>query len=137
MALSNKPFGFTLVELLVAISIGGVVLLGLRILVDGLTLEGTAMARNERSVDGAVNAEWTVRQIVGNLAVDSDSLSALVGTERDARFASWCPASEGSLESCDICLFIEQADGGDRAILATSLGERFAFRKGLRNARLE
>jgi prepilin-type N-terminal cleavage/methylation domain-containing protein len=122
--------GFTLVELLVALSIGAVVLAGARTLLEGLADHATATVRAARSADTAGNAERLVRQVVSNVALAPELQPTFTGTASEATFGSWCPAAWGGLESCRARLAIRMDGAAPAVVLSLSTGEEVALAHG-------
>jgi prepilin-type N-terminal cleavage/methylation domain-containing protein len=123
--------GFTLIELIVAIMISGIVLLGARALweslagsVDRLRLEASADAR-------VANGERLLRSLVGRLEVGTDQSHEFAGDEQHATFTTWCDAPAGWQERCDAELAIEPDSGGAEQLVARlSTGEVITLERG-------
>jgi len=122
--------GFTLVELLVALSIGAVVLVGARTLLEGLGDHAAATVRAARGADARANTERTVRQVVSNVSLAPDLQPTFVGTPSEAGFGSWCPAARGGLESCRVRLFVRSGGAEPVVVLSLSTGEQLVVRHG-------
>jgi prepilin-type N-terminal cleavage/methylation domain-containing protein len=122
--------GFTLIEVLVALSIGAVVLLSARTLLEGVSDHASATVRAARLVDVSANTERTVRQVVGNVALAPDLQPTFVGTPTEATFESWCPSARGGLEPCRVRLFAQHGDTGAEVHLSLSTGTQLLVRRG-------
>jgi prepilin-type N-terminal cleavage/methylation domain-containing protein len=123
--------GFTLIELMVAIVLSGIVLLGARALweslaisVDRLRAQATADARAE-------NGERLLRSLVGRLEVGTDQSHEFAGDEQHVRFTTWCDVPAGWQERCDAVVGFEP-DSGDRIQLVARLstGELVPLERG-------
>jgi prepilin-type N-terminal cleavage/methylation domain-containing protein len=124
--------GFTLVEVMVALAVMGVVLVGARAMLEqvGDHAERIGAAAAEADRDG--NADALLRSIAGRTHV-----SALQGQEvrfqgepRMARFRSWCEVPDGWLEACDASLGLVQVEGKNVLALTLSTGELVPLRMG-------
>ncbi|MBW3656766.1 MAG: prepilin-type N-terminal cleavage/methylation domain-containing protein, partial [Gemmatimonadetes bacterium] len=124
--------GFTLVEVMVALAVMGVVLVGARAMLEqvGDHAERIGAAAAETDRDG--NADGLLRAIAGRIHV-----SAMPGHEvrfqgepRMARFRSWCEVPDGWLEACDASLGLVQVDGNNVLALTLSTGELIPLRTG-------
>lgn len=129
--------GFTLVELMVALAVGAIVLIGGRALVEGVGMQASAVVRASRTVDERASALRTTRQVVGNLTVSPSVDAGFVGDAVRSRFASWCPSAWGETEVCKATLFIVAAAKGIAVRLTTSSGLTVDLVEGARAARLE
>jgi prepilin-type N-terminal cleavage/methylation domain-containing protein len=127
--------GFTLVEVLVALSLGATVLLGARTLLEALGDHTARAADLARAADGDANAEHAARSIAARLRL-ADPAPAVEGGAREARFASWCETPHNWLEPCAVRLVVE-ADG-ERVcvVMELSTGERIVLRRGVAAAEL-
>jgi prepilin-type N-terminal cleavage/methylation domain-containing protein len=123
--------GFTLIELIVAITLSGIVLLGARALweslagsVDRLRVEAAADAR-------AANGERLLRSLLGRLEVGTDQSHEFAGDPQYATFTTWCDVSSGWQERCDAVLAIEPDSGGtERLVVRFSTGDVIALERG-------
>lgn len=121
--------GFTLIEVLVALAIGGVVLTGCRLLLEGLADHASAIVRTAADLDASANAERAVRQIVENLALAPEPQPTFVGSASEAVFASWCPSAYGALEPCTVRLSVQAASAGVTVGMATPGGQKLVLRR--------
>lgn len=123
--------GFTLIEVIVAVTLSAIVLLGARALweslagsVDRLRTRATADAR-------VVNGERLLRSLVGRLEVGTDLSHEFAGDEREAHFTTWCDMPAGWQERCDAVIGIEADSGaGLRLVARLSTGERITLQRG-------
>jgi prepilin-type N-terminal cleavage/methylation domain-containing protein len=122
---------FTLVELMVAIALSGVVLLGARALweslagsVDRLRVQAAADARE-------ANGERLLRSLVGRLEVGTDQSREFAGDERHTSFTTWCDVPAGWQERCAAELAIEPDSGPAlRLVARLSTGETITLERG-------
>ena len=123
--------GFTLVEVLGALTIGAMVLAGARGLMEGLADHAAATVRAARASDAVANSERAARQIVGNVALAPRLEPSFTGTPTQADFASWCPSVFGGLEACGVHLLVVRSDtSAEEVVLALSTGTRLSIGHG-------
>lgn len=105
--------GFTLLELLVALSLSAVVLLGARAiaeqLADGAHRSSTAATQTDR----AANAERVLREAAGRIEISARDNRFFDGTSNRARFETWCRVAAGWLERCSGMLLLDSIAGPD------------------------
>jgi prepilin-type N-terminal cleavage/methylation domain-containing protein len=122
---------FTLIELIVAITLSGIVLLGARALweslawsVDRLRVEVAADAR-------AANGERLLRSLVGRLEVGTDQSHEFAGDPQHVTFTTWCDVPSGWLERCEAALAIQPDSGGaEQLVVRLSTGEVIVVERG-------
>ena len=107
--------GFTLIEVMVALMIGGMAVAGAAALLDALGNRAEAIERAGIGVDRDANAERLLRGLVANLDLSSDSTPSFVGDINAARFRAWCESPAGWLAHCTVHLSLERR--GDLASL--------------------
>lgn len=127
--------GFTLVELLVALSIGAVVLVSARALLDGLASHARTTVRAMHDADAQANAERLARQVAGNLVLARDPAPSFVGTVSEAVFESWCSAARGGLERCRVRIELSSDPNEPGILLSQTGGATIPLLRGT-NARL-
>jgi prepilin-type N-terminal cleavage/methylation domain-containing protein len=123
--------GFTLIELMVAIVLSGIVLLGARALWESLAISVDRL-RSQATADArAENGERLLRSLVGRLEVGTDQSHEFAGDEQHVRFTTWCDVPAGWQERCDAVVGFEP-DSGDRIQLVARLstGELVPLERG-------
>lgn len=128
--------GFTLIEILVAMTIAATVVATARLLLERLGDEATRLSAYAGASDAEANAERTLRELVGRLEVGTDYGRRFAGDEQATRFTSWCDVPAGWQERCTVTLAIDAR--GRTPVLAASLstGELLVFRQGFSSGRL-
>lgn len=128
--------GFTLVEVMIALLVSGLVLLGARLLLEGMADESERSVAAATRATAEANADRVLRDLVGQLEVGTDSATEFGGDERVVRFASWCAVPSGWEERCRVTLAVDSLDG--RPVLAAllSTGEVLVLRSGFRDGQL-
>ncbi len=117
---------FTLIEVVVALAVSGVVLLGARMMLEAVADGGAAIASSAESADRAANGERLIRSLTTRLEVGTDSSRAFAGDRAGARFSSWCDVPGGWQERCDVRLSIDH--DGSRTLLALTTSSRLVLR---------
>jgi prepilin-type N-terminal cleavage/methylation domain-containing protein len=107
----RRRAGFTLVEVLVALALAGVVLLGARTLLEHLADETHGVTQRAASADAIANGERLLRTLAGRLEVGTAESGPFSGTSEAAHFTSWCEVPQGWLERCDVTIALEQLAG--------------------------
>ena len=119
--LRNRP-AFTLVELLVALLVGGVAILGARSVLASLGDHADRVAEFAIIADREANGERVLRTLVSNLEIGTTNDASFGGDEREARFTSWCTSPSGWQERCTVRLVVRPGDSvGAPSIVATVL----------------
>lgn len=110
----RRSRGLTLVEVLVALTVSGAVVLaahGLFLLVGDAAQRVPALGE---AADLERNRERTLRELFGQIEVGTDSSLRFAGGPQAARFVSWCPARGGWRERCQVELaFVTDGDSID------------------------
>jgi len=129
----NNPdeAGFALVELMIALVIGGMVILAARAMLmqlsratDDVTVESRAMAE-------AANSERVLRGLVSSIASSDSDGPAVIGDRAVARFRTWCDTPGGWQEPCAAELRIVAWADTNAAVL-TAGAESYVVRRGFR-----
>jgi prepilin-type N-terminal cleavage/methylation domain-containing protein len=122
---------FTLIELIVALFVSGVVLLGARLILESLAATEARMRDAASTADRRANGDRLLRTLFARLEVGTNEAREFGGDERVASFTTWCDVPEGWLERCQAEVGIDTADGGGAALVARlSTGERVVIRTG-------
>jgi prepilin-type N-terminal cleavage/methylation domain-containing protein len=91
--------GFTLIELMLALALMGLVFLGMTLLLDQLVDARVRTVAEMDRANGAANGDRVLRSLLENV-VAGDSTSIFVGSRDATTFATWCDAPGGWLERC-------------------------------------
>jgi prepilin-type N-terminal cleavage/methylation domain-containing protein len=124
--------GFTLIEVVVAISITALLLVGARAVFEQLGGHAEAVVKAASAGDRDANGQALVRALLGRAETSPDPERRFDGTADGARFATWCDTPGGWLERCTATLgFLTVSD---TAVLAVREGdaEPVALRRGFR-----
>jgi prepilin-type N-terminal cleavage/methylation domain-containing protein len=131
----SKTRGFTLIELVVAVTLAGVVLLGARALWESLAVSVDRLKGEAAAHAREANGERLLRSLLGRLEVGTDQAREFAGDERHTTFTTWCDMPAGWQERCAAELAIE-ADSGQqlRLVARLSTGETVVLRRGFGTA---
>ena len=127
--------GFTLLEVIVAIAVGSLVVLGARMMLGMVADCGDAIRDASIAADRAANAEAELRRLLRDMEVGTEQAMRFAGAPDEARFSTWCPVAGGWIERCHVVLAVEGAASG--AVLAATIsgthglgGDRMELRSG-------
>jgi len=131
--------GFTLVEVMVALLIGGMVVAGAAGLLSALGNRVQAIERAAARADEDANGERLLRTLVANLEFGADTTTpSFVGDLSSALFRSWCETPAGWLDHCTVRLAFESQKS--TTVLKLELRGAYStildLRRGFRNGRL-
>lgn len=115
LLIPSRRSGFTLIEVIVAFTIGMMVLLGARYVLNNISYSVSRIMHASEETDRIANSERTMRSLIGNI-VASDSLNPFTGNNREVRFTSWCDVPDGWKERCIVGLTL---DNGESIVLHT------------------
>lgn len=121
--------GFALIELVVAIAITGLVLLGARSMLEQLADGADDIHAAATSADRTANADRVLRGLLGSVVAASEVSGAVAGDHEEVRLATWCEVPAGWQERCQVALSFEFVDSG-RALVAMSSRDRLVLRAG-------
>lgn len=119
--------GMTLIEVMLAVALSGLVLLSGRMLLSQLQHTSTVLGRTARRSDGDANATRTLYALVRRADVRPDSASRFIGDSMSARFRSLCDAPGGWLEPCGVMMFLERGTDSSALVGQLSNGERLVL----------
>jgi len=131
-ATARTTAGFTIIEIIVALSIGAVVVLGARSLLEGLAAQTSRVTATAREGDRDANGERLLRGLVGRLEIGTDSNRRFGGDEREVHFSTWCDVARGWQERCGVSLALEPTRAGVALVARLSTGESIVLREAAR-----
>ncbi len=112
--------GFTLIEIIVALVVSSIVLLGARAMLSEVGDDALRIATQAQRVDSEANAERTLRALVRGLELSANDSAQFSGDERRVQFSSWCDVPAGWQERCSVALVIEKRRDGDALVIHAS-----------------
>ena len=122
---------FTLVEVLVALALSAMVLVGARGLLDALGAHSTSVLRSARELDSSMNAEDVLRRALADLVVRSDTFPSFEGDEVAFTFGASCDTPRGWREPCSVRVAAERTDSGYQLVFRQDAGSAVMLRTGL------
>ena len=108
--------GFTLVELLVALMVSAVVLLGARMISESVADGAARVASQSRDDERAANGDHLLRMLVGHAEVAMSETETFGGDSTHATFTSWCDVPAGWQERCQVTVRVAPATDGDATL---------------------
>ena len=87
---ARQRSAFTLLEVVVALALSGLLLLGGRLFLESLGRAAASTTLAAYDADRAANADRFLRSLVGRLEVGTDHSHHFGGDERSVHFTSWC-----------------------------------------------
>jgi prepilin-type N-terminal cleavage/methylation domain-containing protein len=114
--------GFTLIEVMVALTVGALVLATARAILVALGDGAERMATASLELERKSNSERLMRSLTGRLVV-GDGPDRFEGEPGRARFTSFCEVPEGWLERCTVEYSAESNAGSSCVVLSTLVGD--------------
>jgi prepilin-type N-terminal cleavage/methylation domain-containing protein len=131
---SHARAGLTLIELIVALTITALVLLGARVMMEGVADAAARVAAGARRGDEEANAERLLRSVVGRLEAGTDK--PFTGDIRKARFSSWCDVPGGWQDPCEVAVVFDSLGGRPALVVVLSTAEVLSLRAGFTSGQL-
>lgn len=130
--------GFTLVEVMVALVVMSVVLIGARTMLGQIADDADRINAAAAEGDRDANAEALLRTIAGRLEISAapGAETRFEGEPQGTRFHSWCDVPDGWLERCQVSLGFIQLEGENVLALRLSTGEMVPLRRGFRTGEI-
>ena len=117
----DRRAGFTLVEVMVALVVGAVVVLGARMLLEQLGDSALRTVAAAARADREANGEQMLRDLAARLEVGTDRSAQFSGESNATHFSSWCDMPSGWQERCVVTLVV--ADRGGHHALAVAFAD--------------
>ncbi|HEV7586813.1 MAG TPA: prepilin-type N-terminal cleavage/methylation domain-containing protein [Longimicrobium sp.] len=108
--------GFTLLEVVVALAVSGLVLLGARVMLEQVADGAERIAAGAAGADRDANAERSLRDLVSRIEVSPGEGRRVVGDARGVSFSTWCDVPAGWQERCTATLGVVRV--GEANVLA-------------------
>ena len=105
----SSPGGFTLLEVVVALALSGLVLLGARLMLEQVGDGAERVSAAAAGADRDANAERTLRDLVSRIEVSSRAGRKVTGNAQGVSFSTWCDVPAGWQERCDATLGLVRA----------------------------
>jgi prepilin-type N-terminal cleavage/methylation domain-containing protein len=128
--------GFTLIEVVVALTLAALLMLGARALFEQLGAHAEALVGAAADADREANGDALLRALVGAAETSPDPERRFEGTEEGVRFSTWCESPGGWLERCAVTLGFVHADTARVLALEAGAGDPVVLRRGFRDGHL-
>jgi prepilin-type N-terminal cleavage/methylation domain-containing protein len=128
--------GFTLIEVMVALAVGAVVVLGARLALAQLADDADRIVKGAARLDGEANGERLLRSLFRRLEVGTEIAGPFGGDERAMHFTTWCDLPAGWQERCQATVAIDTVDDAPALVAHLSTGEVITLRAGFHRATL-
>jgi prepilin-type N-terminal cleavage/methylation domain-containing protein len=134
----RRSAGFTLVEVMVAVVVIGVVLMGARTMLGQLAGDADRITGAAAEADREANADALLRAVAGRLEVSpvAEREVRFQGQPHGARFHSWCEVPDGWLERCEVSLGFVRLDDGSALVLRLSTGGMVPLRRRIQRGEI-
>ena len=121
----HRRRGFTLVEIVVALLVSAVVVLGVRVLLEQLGDSTSRTVRGAAHGDRDANGEQLMRDLVRRLEVGTPDAAHFAGEPDSASFSSWCDVPAGWQERCTVVIRTEPTPSGmTLSVSAAGIGKQ-------------
>jgi hypothetical protein len=124
------------VEVIVAIVIGGIVLLGARALLEVLADEEHRLTVEAAADDARGNGYRTLRSLVGEMEVGTIESGPFSGDPVKMSFTSWCDSPSGWQERCAVTIAFETEGKNPALVARLSEDRRLVVISGFRHGEL-
>lgn len=116
--------GFTLLEVMVAVSLLGLILAGARGVLEAVADHAARIRIEASALDSRANPRRMLRDLVGHTEVGAGPDQLLFeGEARSANFPSWCDVPRGWLERCSVTITVARRDNVNALVVATSTAD--------------
>lgn len=103
--------GFTVLELMLALSLTAVAILTARGIVEQIAAASLLLVEAAEEADRSSNSNNMIRSLVGQTIADGHG-ATVQGTASGALFTTWCDVPSGWQERCRVNLAVANRDGG-------------------------
>lgn len=129
MPTARSRNGLTLLELLVALSISGLAVLGGVMLLDQVG-DGDARIVEDSVRDATVaNGDRLLRRLLVDAQSTTDTVDRFRGDERNASYLTRCDTPSGWAEPCRARLSVDSLGDSSAVVAETDRGDRFEVRR--------
>lgn len=120
--------GFTLIEIIVAMSISAMLLVGARAMLGEVGDDALRITAQAAVQDRDSNSERYFRELIGRLELGGGSEREFAGDPLRATFSSWCDTPGGWQERCRVVVSVERKDNRIVVIARPTIGSAVVLR---------
>jgi prepilin-type N-terminal cleavage/methylation domain-containing protein len=128
--------GFTLIEVIVALTISAMILVSARAMLGEVGDDVLRIRRDAEVQDREANAERTVRGMIDRIELGSGDGNEFAGDPARASFSTWCDVPAGWMERCRVSIDVVRIDNKVAIVANPSIGGPIVLRGGLRTGAL-
>lgn len=121
--------GVTLVELIIALAISGLAILGCVMLLDQLNDSRDRVVRQRNADASSGNGDRMLRRFLADARTTTDTAERFRGDEHNANYLTLCDTPSGWPEACRVALTVDSLGDSSAIIAKTSRDERFEVRR--------
>ena len=128
-----RSVGFTLIEVIVALVIGGGAILLAASMLSATSDQTRLVGERVRAADASHGGERLLRRLVGQMTWSTSSEPAARGTATTLRFVSWCDVPRGWQERCVVAVELPDSPNfNDGVMVRLSTGDDLTLLAGHR-----
>ena len=129
MSIVRSRGGMTLLELLVALSMSGLAILGGVMLLDQIGDSDARIVGDSVRDATAANGDRLLRRLLVDAHSTTDTVDRFRGDERNASYLTRCDTPSGWAEPCRALLSVDSLGDSSAIVAETDRGERFEVRR--------
>ncbi|HMA22898.1 MAG TPA: prepilin-type N-terminal cleavage/methylation domain-containing protein [Gemmatimonadaceae bacterium] len=129
MAIASSRRGLTLLEMLVALSISGLAILGGVMLLDQVDDSDARIVDDSMRDATAANGDRLLRRLLVDARSTTDTVDRFRGDEGNASYLTRCDTPSGWSEPCRARLSVDSIGDSSAVVVETDRGERFEVRR--------
>lgn len=129
MPTARSRSGLTLFELLVALSISGLAILGGVMLLDQIGDSDARIVDDSMHDATAANGDRLLRRLLVDARSTTDTVDRFRGDEQNASYLTRCDTPSGWAEPCRARLSVDSLGDSSAIVAETDRGERFEVRR--------
>lgn len=108
--------GFTLIEVMVALLVSAIIVLGARTLLEQLGDSAQRTVAAATLADRAANGDQLLRDLAARLDMGGGDAARFSGDPTTTSFRSWCDSPSGWQERCAVTLVVRAGRGGSALV---------------------